>query len=798
MNKKLLKSFAAAAMSVLALACAKEQVGPDEGAMVEATFSVDVPGVIGTKAIGDGLTASKLYYQVFDVEGNVIEGLGVQTAELSGKKATVSFQLIKDQIYNFIFWAQTAETGYYTIDETEGLKKITADYTTHKGANDENRDAFFAVEKGLKIAGPVSKTIELKRPFAQVNIGTVGSYKVGDKEKAIDFSEAKSLVKIVYIPTEFSPLAEEQVSKTKTTTFAAAEIPEGNITVEGKSYKYMAMNYIFASEEGSVYDVTATLKVGGKNYTVTVPNTPLKRNWRTNIVGDFLTGSVEFNVVVNPGFETETSDMDLNNPKNETELAAALATFGQATVSSDIEFSTSMSSKKKSTLTIASGASLAPAAGFSPSVSELIFVGGGELTLDGEGTVVGPSNSTYGNGSQAILVQGGIVNIKGNLKVEGGSGSVGNHAVTITDGTANIYGGYFHAGLDKEGKSSDLIYLRPAYRKYAKCNIYGGIFEMEGDAGFLVNMKDSERAKCAIAIYGGTFVGFNPADNKAEGEHTNFVAEGYRAVEITYEGKQAWKVEEIPAVTTHEDFNSAITSASAGVSATIKLASNMTAVLDNGIANAAGVSEAEQAKRRNLTFIGDGTQTFDVITKATKAEGGMLNYQRGSSFTFKNMSIKAGEGNFDGVVCDELVYENCTITGKLTLYGKATFVNCVFENTMANQYSIWTWGGTDVKFDKCTFNTNCKAILLYGQATEAKPTNLIVTNCTLNDRKNGAAGKAAIEIGNDYNATYNLTISDCVINGFAEGKNTGSKTWANKNSMDAAHLSVTIDRVKIQ
>mgnify|MGYP001060267906 FL=1 len=175
-----------------------------------------------------------------------------------------------------------------------------------------------------------------------------------------------------------------------------------------------------------------------------------------------------------------------------------------------------------------------------------------------------------------------------------------------------------------------------------------------------------------------------------------------------------------------------------------------------------------------------------------------MNYQRGSSFTFKNMSIKAGEGDFDGVVCDELVYENCTITGKLTLYGKATFVNCVFENTMANQYSIWTWGGTDVKFDKCTFNTNGKAILLYGKATEAKPTNLIVKNCTLNDRKNGAAGKAAIEIGNDYNATYNLTISDCVINGFAEGKNTGSKTWANKNNMDAAHLSVTINGVKKQ
>ena len=788
MNKNLFKTFAIAAMAVLAGACAKEQVSQEGPANV--TFEIENPVAV-TKAIGDGMTATQLYYQVFDEAGNPIAGLPVQNKMLSSLKTTVSFQLIKDQTYNFVFWAQTAETGYYTIDGTEGLKKITADYTTHKDANDENRDAFFAVEKGLKITGPVSKTIELKRPFAQVNIATVGTYKVGDKEKAIDFSEAKSSVKIVYIPTEFSPLAEKQVSKTKTTTFATAEIPEGNITVEGKLYKYMAMNYIFASEEGSVYDITATLNVGGTNYTVIVPNAPLKRNWRTNIVGDFLTGSAEFNVVVNPGFETETSDMDLNNPKNEKDLAAAMATFGQVTVSKDIEFSTSMSSKKKSTLIIESGASLAPAANFSPSVSELIFVGGSELTLDGEGTVVGPSNSTYGNGSQAIFVQGGTVNIKGNLTVEGGSGSVGNHAVTITDGTANIYGGYFHAGLDKNGISSDLIYLRPGYRKNAKCNIYGGVFETEGDAGFLINMKDSERTRCAIAIYGGTFVGFNPADNKAEGEHTNFVAEGYRAVETTYNGKQAWKVEEIPPVTTQKELNTEIANGTAGSQVTINLAKDATFTLDNEIANGA-------EKCRNVVFLGDGTQTIDVITGTVTAEGGQLSYQRGSSFTFKNLKIKAGEGSFDGVVCDELVFENCTITGKLTFYGKASFKDCVFENTMADQYSIWTWGGTDVTFDKCTFNTNGKAILLYGQATVAKPTNLVVKNCIFNDRNNGSAGKAAIEIGNDYNATYSLTIAKCEVNGFAEGKNTGSKYWANKNSMDAEHLSVTIDGTKVQ
>ena len=210
-------------------------------------------------------------------------------------------------------------------------------------------------------------------------------------------------------------------------------------------------------------------------------------------------------------------------------------------------------------------------------------------------------------------------------------------------------------------------------------------------------------------------------------------------------------------VSNQQQANDAITNAT-DKKVNISIASGQTITLDNGIAN-------EGTKSRDVAFVGDGTQTVDVITNAVSAEGGQLNYQRGSTFTFENMTIQAGEGDFDGIVCNELTYKNCTIKGKLTLYGKATFINCTFENTMANQYSIWTWGGTDVTFENCTFNTNGKAILLYGQATASKPTNLVVNNCIFKDRNNGAAGKAAIEIGNDYNATYTLTINDITVNG---------------------------------
>ena len=238
--------------------------------------------------------------------------------------------------------------------------------------------------------------------------------------------------------------------------------------------------------------------------------------------------------------------------------------------------------------------------------------------------------------------------------------------------------------------------------------------------------------------------------------------------------------------------NDAITNAT-DRNVNISIASGQTITLDNGIAN-------EGAKSRDVTFVGDGSQTVDVAKNAPAAEGAKhLNYQRGSTFTFENLTIENGTDTYDGIVCDELTYKNCTIKGVTTLYGKATFINCTFENTMANQYSIWTWGGTAVTFENCTFNTNGKAILLFG---EEKTTNLTVNNCVFNDRNNGAAGKAAIEIGEaNYGKHNKFTVvinGSTVASGFAVGQNTNSKLWANKNSMGAAHLTVTINGTQIQ
>ena len=371
---------------------------------------------------------------------------------------------------------------------------------------------------------------------------------------------------------------------------------------------------------------------------------------------------------------------------------------------------------------------------------------------------------------------------------DGGKGG-NNQCVHVRDGaTVTIKGGTFTVGADAAGAGNSVIESFDG-----NIVIEGGFFQTDYNwNGFYYVLNQNNNNPGTITVKGGTFVNYDPStgDDNLGG---NFVAPGYSVITETKANGDKWYTVVkgtgvLPG--SQKDLNDGITGSS-NKDVTVVMPASSTFTLDNGIAN-------EGTKARDITFVGDGTQTVDVVEKAISAEGGQLNYQRGSTFTFENLTIQAGEGSFDGIVCNELTYKNCTIKGKLTLYGKATFINCVFENTMDDQYSIWTWGGTDVTFEGCTFNTNGKAILLYGQATEAKPTNLTVTKCIFNDRNNGAAGKAAIEIGNDYNATYTLTVNNATVNGFADGKNTGSKLWANKNSMDAAHLSVTIDGNKVQ
>lgn len=780
MNKKLLKSFAAAAMSVLAIACAKEQVGPDGGGLVEATFNVDVPEAIGTKAIGDGLTASKLYYQVFDAEGNVIEGLGVQTAELSGKKATVSFQLIKDQIYNFIFWAQTAETGYYTIDETEGLKKITADYTTHKGANDENRDAFFAVEKAITINGPITKTVTLKRPFAQINVATTDVLKAGETTVKVDFTGATSAVTVKEVPTVFSPLTDKLSSPVNALQFASAAIPGGNFAVTGstETYKYLAVNYVFAPVDGTVYDVEAALNVAGKDVTIKVPSVPAKRNYRTNIYGNLLTTTADFNVEIDPGFagDENISPIIVNGVAYQTlDAAVAAAKTGEQTI---IALSQDMAGNGVKTIK-----------------GQDVVIDLGGHTFDIDGSLVGSTGTeTSGfqllKGSKVTFKNGTLKSKKASLLIQNYSdltlenvtldatGGVALYVLSNNHGTVKIIGS--SSILAPEGKHAfDVYYWPPAYSDGV--NVYvntTGI--IRGAIEYACVNDEAEDAcnkKTSLVIENAVL-----EDSKLE---TKLMTPNIKIVRSLFDDEAAaaawipagYKLItdgdyygiSLPTVASQEELNAAVAQ------------ENATIVVP------AGTFTAPASVADGVTIEGVAGTVIDIPTAVA---------YHNKNLTFKDVTMKSPNADYTGIQhAASIKYVDCTIEGQPFSYAtEAVYENCTFKQTSSDAYNIWTYA-SNITFDNCVFDCQGKAALVYREGDDAtKDIYLKVTfNKCVFKASAMVSGKAAIEIDSSL-APYEVYINNCTSEGFDNGTKSGNSLWNNKKG-DATNLKVVVDGV---
>lgn len=498
---KTFKYLAAAALTMLAVSCNKEQVTevPD-GQMVDVTFTAALPGEMATKAIGDGQTAKKLYVSVYENDDAKTKLTSLdKTADFADLKTQVTFSLVKGKTYNFVFWAQ-AEDAPYDVTDLKSIK--VNDYTS--GANDEKRDAFYATRKELKVNGALTETIKLYRPFAQVNFATAD---YAEAQKA-GFSPAVSSFTASGAATTFDTFAAEGIDEV-TVALTETNVPADILkTLDGKTYTRLAMNYLIpVGKQGESHniDVAATFKANnGEAVTVSAPNAPVQNNYRTNILGNLLTSQVIFNVEIVPAFEEPDKDIDLVNIKNAESLKALFATGGEAKLAADLVLDRSLSVPAGIEVvldlngkTISNTADLWDVPNKLANNWSLLSVKGGSLTIKGAGTLKAKENDCY-----AVDVQDG-----GTVVIADGT-FVGNiHAVYVFEGTAEIKGG-----------------------KYSIQQTYP-------DAGkayeFVLNCYDANRKNgtAKIIVSGGEFEKFNPADCAAEGPHTNFVADGYISVE---------------------------------------------------------------------------------------------------------------------------------------------------------------------------------------------------------------------------------------------------------------------------
>ena len=499
---KSFKYLAAAALTLLAVGCNKEQVTevPD-GQMVDVTFTAALPGEMATKALGDGQTAKNLYVSVYENDAEKTKLDLDKTATFTDLKTQVTFSLVKGKTYNFVFWAQ-AEGAPYDVTDLKNIK--VKNYTT--GANDEKRDAFYATRKELKVNGALTETIKLYRPFAQVNFATAD---YAEAQKA-GFSPAVSSFTASGAATTFDTFAAEgkdEVTVALTETNVPADILK---TLDGKTYTRLAMNYLIpVGKQGESHniDVAATFKANnGEAVTVSAPNAPVQNNYRTNILGNLLTSQVIFNVEIVPIFNEPDNDIDLVNIKNVESLKALVATGGSAKLVDDIEID-----------------------------YPLVLSGNTDVVIDLNGHSIVNKTQVNGNFTVVFNVTGNshlTINGEGEVKALEETSDVDGYRMAIwayDDAVVDINGGYFY-NKQLNPETSNLIYVMDR----AVVNVAGGKFETAmlnaQGTSFLLNMQDASRATAKINITGGQFVAFDPADCISEGPHTNFVADGYMSV----------------------------------------------------------------------------------------------------------------------------------------------------------------------------------------------------------------------------------------------------------------------------
>lgn len=188
------------------------------------------------------------------------------------------------------------------------------------------------------------------------------------------------------------------------------------------------------------------------------------------------------------------------------------------------------------------------------------------------------SNENAVTDNKAALQVHGDLTINGEGEVYCAGGAVNNAIIVEQGGHLVINGGTYNVGKANSGKSNATIFVfgPDINGRNGSVEINGGVFMAEADTDgtlFVLNQSDDITDNC-FSVKGGTFVGFNPASvNEAHGTITSFVAEGYKSVKTTYDGKQAWEVVAIPAVGTQDEFNAELNDVKAGESATICLGS---------------------------------------------------------------------------------------------------------------------------------------------------------------------------------------------------------------------------------
>ena len=330
--KKILLSAVAIASMLFAASCQREALDPaqQEGDVVTATLNIEVPAMPETKAIGDGQSALNLVFAVYDENGveltNLRQGdwynqIGDVTDEVvfQNLKTSVTVNLVRGKVYTFVCWAQNKAAECYDFED---MKNIGISYADYNASNNDLRDAFYACVQTEKVTENFSQDITLKRPFAQINVGTTDF--VAAQKAGLEIENLYSTVTVKNAATTLETFTGKATGAAEA-TFAYAAAPAEDLIINksmvvndpqteiANKYGWLAMNYILVADgtdtgaSSALADVAFEIREGDDVVLTSyeVPNVPVQRNYRTNIVGGLLTAQGTINIIIDPIFNGE-------------------------------------------------------------------------------------------------------------------------------------------------------------------------------------------------------------------------------------------------------------------------------------------------------------------------------------------------------------------------------------------------------------------------------------------------------------------------------------------------------------
>ena len=287
---------------LLLAACQKEAIVSESGTTGEyVTISAQLPESMTSRTIGDGTTVNRCILEIYQ-DGSLLDE-GRKVVQINENKATFQAKLTSGEDYQLVLWADYSSDSstdtYYDTDSPDGLKNISRITDTYVGNNDQ-LDAFFASETFT--ASTTSTDIELKRPFAQLNIYA------SDLDYLLTDDVKPSTVSVTFnsVYTSFNAVVGTVGHEVSSLSYS------NKVAIIGENAQ-MSYDYLFAPDtESTLNDFTMHFynAAGVELPSYSFTNIPIQRNYRTHVTGNLQTVDASLSVVIQPEFEeTLTKDV---------------------------------------------------------------------------------------------------------------------------------------------------------------------------------------------------------------------------------------------------------------------------------------------------------------------------------------------------------------------------------------------------------------------------------------------------------------------------------------------------------